>query len=303
MQAGTCRREDGQASLDWLGVVLVVSLAFAAMVAAGVHLPGVGLARALAERLICAVNLGEGCGGQPSALTLAYGAEVAELVSLRAPTLEYEEGMLSVPVDWRTCREDACANGPASGETTESDAGEPVTLFSHVVNCLDPQAPEPPEARCEGDAAGNLYLQYWAYYPDSATTPFDEKLFGRAGYHPDDWESFQVRIGPNGIEERASSHHGYNDETGDAVNDTGWLPGKAAWSTASGRYWISSKSHAGRVGTWQGAPHRWTPSESVRVIPLETMRDEWGEYIGSTEHLPAWLKDVYLDPEATGTSG
>ena len=150
-----------------------------------------------------------------------------------------------------------------------------------------PRLPSLRRRDCEGDAAGNLYLQYWAYYPDSATTPFDEKLFGRAGYHPDDWESFQVRIGPNGIEERASSHHGYNDESGDAVNDTGWLPGKAAWSTASGRYWISSKSHAGRVGTWQGAPHRWTPSESVRVIPLETMRDEWNDYVGSAEHLPA----------------
>jgi hypothetical protein len=283
--------------------VLVVSVAFAAMVAAGINLSGMGVARALTERLICAVDLGEGCGGQTSALTLAYGPGMAELVGLRTPTLEYEEGMLAVPVDWRTCRNDACANGPESGKATGSDAGEPVTLFSHIVNCIDPRAPEPPEAHCEGDAAGNLYLQYWAYYPDSATTPFDEKVFGRAGYHPDDWESFQVRIGPKGIEERASSHHGYNDESGDALNDTGWLPGESAWSTASGRYWISSKSHAGRVGTWQGDPHRWTPSEEVRVIPLETMRDEWGDYAGSKEHLPAWLKDVYLDPEARGTSG
>jgi hypothetical protein len=39
------------------------------------------------------------------------------------------------------------------------------------------------------------------------------------------------------------------------------------------------------------------------VIPLETMRDQWGDYAGSAEHLPAWLKDVYLEPEATGTSG
>ena len=236
-------------------------------------------------------------------MTLAYGSELAELVALRVPTLEYEEGMLALPVDWRTCREDACANGPDSGEATESHEGEPVTLFSHVVNCLEPEAPMPPEAECGGDAAGNLYIQFWAYYPESATTPFDGEAFGRAGYHPDDWESFQVRIGPDGIEERASSHHGYNDESGDPGNDTGWLPGKSAWTTASGRYWISSKSHAGRLGTWQGSPHRWTPPEKVRVIPLETMRDQWADYVGSKKHLPAWLKDVYLDPEATGTSG
>ena len=303
MRLHPLRDQGGQASPEWLGVVLVVSLAFTAMVATGVRIPGTALALAMTEQLICAVNLGEGCGGEPSALTLAYGPELAELVALRTPTLEYEEGMLALPVDWRTCREDACANGPDSGEANESQMGESVTLFSHVVNCIDPQAPTPPEARCEGDAAGNIYVQYWAYYPDSATTPFDERIFGRAGYHPDDWESFQVRIGPNGIEERASSHHGYNDESGDGVNDTGWLPGKSAWSTASGRYWISSKSHAGRVGTWQGAPHRWTAPGDVRVIPLETMRDEWEDYVGSEKHLPAWLKDVYLDPETTGTSG
>jgi hypothetical protein len=293
----------GQASPEWLGVVLVVSIAFAATVAAGVRVPGTGLAHSLGERLVCAINLGEGCGGKPTALTLAYGPGVADLVAGLVPTLEYEEGMLALPIDWRSCREDACANGPDSGEAIKSQSGEPVTLFSHVVNCSDPDAPVPPDADCGGAAAGHLYIQFWAYYPDSATTPFDEEVLGRAGYHPDDWESFQVRIGPGGIQERASSHHGYNDEGGDAVNDTGWVPGKSAWTTASGRYWISSKSHAGRVGTWQGPPHRWTPPEDVRVIPLETMRDQWDDYVGSAKHLPAWLKDVYLNPEATGTSG
>ena len=303
MRLHPLRDQGGQASPEWLGVVLVVSLAFAAMAAAGVHVPGADLVRVIADRFGCAVNLGDGCGAESLELVRAYGPTVAGLVDGLVPTLEYEEGMLALPVDWRSCREDACANGPDSGEATESQTGEPVSLFSHVVNCLDPETPDPPAAECDGDAAGNLYIQYWAYYPDSATTPFDERAFGRAGYHPDDWESFQVRIGPDGVEERASSHHGYNDESGDPVNDTGWLPGKSAWTPASGRYWISSKSHAGRVGTWQGPPHRWTPPENVRVIPLETMRDQWGDYVGSAEHLPAWLKDVYFDPEATGTSG
>lgn len=289
------RDEHGQASPEWLGVVLVVSLAFCALVAAGVNVPGEGLARAIANRLVCAVNLGEGCGGEPSALVLEYGAEVAELVSEHVPTLEYEAGMRALPIDYRSCREVECAAGLASGEATETITGEPVTLLSHVIDCRDPEAPEPPWAICLGDAGGNLYIQYWAYYPDSKTAPF-----GDAGYHPDDWESFQVRIGPEKVEERASSHHGYNGEGGNPVNDV--IHTASGWAEATGRYWISSGSHAGRVGTDE-ARGRWTDPKDVRVIPIESFSADWDEYEGSPDHKPAWLKDVFVYPEATGTSG
>jgi hypothetical protein len=291
--------------------VLVVSLAFAGMVAAGITVPGADLARTIAERLACAVNLGEGCGGEPTALVLEYGVEVAELVADHTPLLEYEEGMLALPIDYRECREVACAQGVDSGQVTETNAGLPVTLLSHVVDCRDPEAPSPSDADCSGDASGYLYIQYWAYYPDSQTQPF-----GKAGYHPDDWESFQVRIGPDGVEERASSHHGYNGEGGDPINDTGWLPGKSAWTRGTGRYAISSGSHAGRVGTApadkrirrpsssvERMPHRWTRPDDIQVIPIESLSDEWDEYVGSPDHLPAWLKDVFFDPEDTGTAG
>jgi hypothetical protein len=40
-----------------------------------------------------------------------------------------------------------------------------------------------------------------------------------------------------------------------------------------------------------------------RTSVTAALAAEWDDYVGSTEHLPAWLKDVYLDPEATGTSG
>jgi len=289
------RGERGQASPEWLGIVLVVSLVFAAMVAAGLNAPGSDLARAIAERLTCAVNLGEGCGGEPSALMLEYGPEVAELVAERVPLLEYEEGMLALPIDYRECREVACAQGAESGRVSVTNTDEPVTLFSRVIDCRDPEAPVPPEASCSGEAAGNLYLQYWAYYPDSQTEPF-----GDAGYHPDDWESFQVRITPQGVEERASSHHGYNGEGGNLVNDVIHLA--SGWADATGRYWISSGSHAGRVGTDE-ARRRWTNPEDVRVIPIESLSDEWGDYTGSPDHKPAWLKDVFFYPEAKGTSG
>ncbi len=136
---------------------------------------------------------------------------------------------------------------------------------------------------------------YWAYYPDSATAPF-----GKAGYHPDDWESFQIRIGPEGVEERASSHHGYNGKGGNPLNDA--FHTASGWTDATGRYWISSGSHAGRVGVDE-ALHRWTLPEDVEVIPIESLSGEWDEYSGSPEHKPAWLKDVFLYPEAKGTSG
>ena len=297
-------------------MVLLVSIAFVAIVAAGLRVPGADLARTIAGKLVCAVGLGESCGSEPSALVLEYGPEMAETVVGHVPLLDYEEGMLALPIDYRACREVACAQGVRAGRATETSTGEQVTLFSHVIDCRDPEAPVPPEAECKGVVAGNLYLQYWAYYPDSATAPF-----GEAGYHPDDWESFQVRIGPESIEERASSHHGYNGRGGNSLNDV--IHSASGWTPSTGRYWISSGSHAGRVGeppgktthtlgppiaavrinTIQPGPHRWTPSEDVRVIPIESIRGEWGDYVGSPDHKPAWLKDVFYDPEATGTSG
>jgi hypothetical protein len=310
------RDQSGQASLEWLGVVLVISLAFAAMVAAGISVPGSDLARALAGKLVCVVDLGADCDEKASVLIGTYGSELAERVAEHTPLLEYEEGMRVLPVDWRECRENSCATGASSGQVAESETGHPVTLFSHVIDCRDPGRPAPGGADCSGDAAGHLYLQYWAYYPDSRTAPWDGDLFGNRGWHESDWESFQVRIAPDGtVEERASSHHGYNGDSGDPINDTGWFGGKSAWTEPTGRYWISAGSHAGRVGdlppgrhvTHPSArvrqPHRLTRPRDVRVVPLESIHSEWDDYIGSKEHLPAWLKDVYLDPEATGTSG
>jgi hypothetical protein len=291
------RDQGGQASPEWLGLVFVVSLVYAALVAAGVRVPGTELASAIAGKLACAAGLGEGCGGEPTALVLEYGPELAQTVSRHVPTLQYEQGMLSLPVDYRECRELACAQGAYAGVVEETRTGLPVTLFSHVIDCRQPATPMPSEARCDGDRAGNLYVQYWAYYPDSRTVPF-----GKAGYHPDDWESFQVRIGPDATAERASSHHGYNGHGGDPLNDTGFLPGRSAWSEPTGRYWISSGSHAGRVGA-KDSFARLTFPWQVDVVPIESLRDVWSDYVGSPDHLPAWLKDVYLDPEATGTSG
>src|ERR671915_1439185 len=120
--------------------------------------------------------------------------------------------MVALPVDYRRCREPACSDGPETGMVTRSSSGERVVAFVHVVDCRAAALAESRKAGydCSGDRAGNLYVQYFFYYPTSSTA---KALPGDAGFHLDDWESLHVRIEPNGAADvRASSHHGYNYE-------------------------------------------------------------------------------------------
>jgi hypothetical protein len=293
----------GQASPEWIGLVLLVALAFIAAVAAGLPVPGTDLARAVATRIACAAGLESGCSGEGGTLALAYGPELAGLVAEHTPSLDYEEGMRALPVDFRSCREDACAEGPVSGRVHESLAGEPVTAFVHAIDCRDPEAAARDGYDCSADRAGRIYLQFWLYYPGSATA---RVLLGDAGAHPDDWESFQVRINPDGsVEARASSHHGYNGATGDWFSDSG-LVEKAGWTDSTGRYFISGGSHAGRVGRgaagrpspWAGPAH-WTGAGAIRLIPIEPIAQGGGHFRFAVS--PPWEKQVYRDPEHRGT--
>jgi hypothetical protein len=294
------RTERGQATPEWVGLVLLVSLALAAGIAAGLPVPGADVARAVAARIACAASLAD-CDGEAGALALTYGPELAALVADHAPRLEYEEGMRAVPVDFRRCREDPCAEGPDAGPVRRSNDGLPVTVFVHVIDCRDPAAPERDGADCGGDRAGRIYIQYWLYYPGSATA---RALLGEAGAHPDDWESFQVRVGPDGaVEARASSHHGYNGGSGNWLSDAGVLE-NAAWTVSSGTYFISGGSHAGRVGDRADgrrallrAAHRWTEPGAILLVPIEPLA---GGSVGF-EVSPPWEKQVYLDPEHRGT--
>lgn len=302
-------RERGQATPEWVALVLLVALVFIGLVATGVPLPGGDIARSIAARLACAAGLGQDCAGERGELELAYGPELAALVTENTPRLEYEEGMRALPVDFRSCREDACAEGAEAGPVAESRAGEPVTAFVHVVDCRDADAARRDGYDCTGERAGRLYLQYWLYYPGSATA---RALFGDAGAHPDDWESFQIRVGSDGtVEARASSHHGYNGASGDWLSDSG-LVAKAGWTDSTGRYFISGGSHAGRVGKdppprprlrlpfagWRRA-HRWTDPAAIRILPIEPLASAGGEWEFAVS--PPWSKRVYRDPEYEGT--
>ena len=296
--------ERGQASPEWLGLVLLVALALVATVAAGFPVPGADLARTIAGRLACAAGLGTDCDGDRGALALAYGPELAALVTRHAPRLDYEDGMRALPVDFRSCREDACAEGPEAGPVRASLAGEPVTVFVHVIDCRDPEAAGRDGFDCSGDRAGRVYVQYWLYYPGSATA---RALLGEAGAHPDDWESFQVRVRPGeATQARASSHHGYNGTSGDWLSDSG-LVEKAGWTESTGRYFISGGSHAGRVGRQpsgrrrpRGRPERtgrWTDPAAIHLLPLEELASDEHEFAVSAP----WAKGVWRDPEYRGT--
>ena len=178
--------ERGQGTVEWVGTLLVVSLAMLGLVAAGVRVPGASLARAVADRILCAASLADGCGDEPT-LIAAYGAEVGRLVRWHMPMLAFEEGSRAVPVDFRRCRSTECGDASGSGLVHSTDEGLPVTAFVHVVDCRDAAAEETEAsgADCSGDRAGNLYVQYWTYYADSATLR-GAPIAGGKGYHHDE---------------------------------------------------------------------------------------------------------------------
>jgi len=303
-----------QATVEWIGLTLLVSVTLAGglAVASADRSLGSGLAEALVERLVCAVRLVHPCRSEP-ALLAAYGSELAGLLRERAPTLVYERGMRALPVDPRRCRAPSCADGPPSGGIVRSDAGNGVVAFTHVVDCRKPFRPTPPGADCSGGASGNLYLQYWLYYPDSATMR-GFPVVGRRGFHLDDWESFMVRVGPRAIHSRASSHNGYNGRpsVGDWASDaTGNVPGAArvreatevaglrergGWTRDSRRLFVAGGSHAGAAKGIRPL-RRYTAASRISLIPLESLRGGGLRFAVT----PPWRKRVYLDPEYRGT--
>jgi hypothetical protein len=162
----------------------------AVLAAAGAGVPGASLARSIAAKIVCALELDDTCATEPE-LAAAYGLETAKLVADHAPWVFYEKGMVALPVDYRDCRESECSVGPGEGLAYETLAGLPVTVFVHVADCREPvQAAA--GLNCTGTRAGKLYIQYWFYYVDSRTLEgegLERELMnaiGRPGFHPDD---------------------------------------------------------------------------------------------------------------------
>jgi hypothetical protein len=185
-----------------------------------------------------------------------------EIARRWAPRVVSERGMEDHPVDPRVCRVRACAQGAAS----------PV-LFTHVVH-----------------RGATTYVQYWAYWPDSS-------WHGFAGRHADDWESFQVRVDPDGTAyARASAHHGYTGHRiGPDLNVNqvrpSWVPARwrTAWIPWQGGYRVSKDSHAGFVTSAAGG----TPAKLIALDPPAMPQDY--------AIVPPWRKRVYADPESPAT--
>jgi hypothetical protein len=341
--------ERGQGTVEWVGLLLVVALLLAGLLAAGMRVPGVALARAIGSRMLCAAALADSCGDEP-ALIAAYGTEVGELARRHMPSIAFERRSRALPVDFRRCRGSACGDGTARGVVDRTDAGLPVTAFVHVVDCraaereaaggagewsatgvglagasgaagepsvdahnLAEDAPtaSPAGADCSGGAGGNLYIQYWTYYADSATLR-GVPVVGAAGYHRDDWEGVQIRIGPDGrVDERASAHYGYEHRTGvvNAGSEAGIGPvedvaeavgarARGGWGPETRLLFVAGGSHAGSAA---GILHvdRLVRGRSAHLVPLDPIVAEVDGYRFAIH--PPWRKRVWRHPEATGT--
>lgn len=304
--------ERGQGTVEWVGTLCVVALVMVGLVAAGVRVPGTGLARGVADRMLCAVSLADGCGDEPE-LIAAYGTEVGELARRHMPTIGFEEGSRGLPVDFRRCRTTECGDGAEEGLVHRTDERLPVTAFVHVVDCREGAAAETEAAGgdCSGDAAGNLYFQYWTYYADSATLR-GVPIAGDKGYHQDDWEGVQIRVRPDGsADERASSHNGYNYERGvsnwgsdagigllkDLAEKAGARPA-GGWGPETGLLLVSGGSHAGNAAGG-GRGERFIPGRRVHLVPLEQIAASSDARFAIS---PPWLKKVWFDPEYDGTN-
>jgi hypothetical protein len=307
------QRERGQATVEHLALVCLVALVFAGLVGTGLGVPTAALARAVVSRLLCAAALADRCGDEP-VLIAAYGTEVGKLVRRHMPSLLFERGSRAVPVDFRRCRAAACGDAAEQGYVRRTEAGLPVATFVHVINCRADAAErsEATGADCSGPRADNLYIQYWTYYADSATLR-GVPVAGEAGYHRDDWEGVQIRIRSDGaVDQRASSHNGYNQRPGPvggwasdagvdsvkSVTEALGLRAENGWGPETYLLIVSGGSHAGNTA---GIPHieRLTPRNRVHLIPLEPIAATSSAHFAVS---PPWRKRVWRDPEAEGTN-
>jgi hypothetical protein len=313
------RHEHGQATVEWAAILVLVAVALSTLLAAATLVDGRSFGGFLAHRFVCTVK--GGCDDGDAALADAYGARDAVLVREHAPNLVYEPGERQLPVDYRRCRRPACAEAPDDRDLDvhRTDAGERATVFTRVIR-----------------RDRRVYIQYWLYYPDSKTVvlgsdkaweaawllPRLAGIVDRApsypGLHRDDWESFQVRLDPDGEVWVRSSSHGH-------YQGCKWSECRNRWFPDSGWTRVSRGSHAGHIPAapvvrprpLRGAPlpdtrppagsrlllpghdlrERTTTGEGVRLIPLET-RDEHGYRPLDDRVTPPWEKRVYDDPES-----
>lgn len=312
------RSEHGAATVEWTSLVLVVTLTLGASLAVAPRVDGRTYGAFLVHSILCAVR--GGCDDGDDELAAAYGVHDAALVREYAPNIVYEPGERSLPVDFRDCRARYC-----------SDAPDDPTLDAHSSARTDDQATAFTRVVHDG---GETFIQYWLYYPDSTSTVLNaagawntardalgHDLPQYPGYHPDDWESYQVRIDSGGRSSvRSSSHHGYQ-----------WCKQSRCenrWGGWTGWTRVSRGSHAGHIPLrpelsearlsarppfvstrYRYEPQypgrdlreRTTTAPALRLVPLERI-DKRSYRPLDAGIKPPWSKAVYNDPRSDSTS-
>ena len=145
------RSDQGAASVEQAGLILLVALLCAAVAGAVLSRQGEAesrdLARAVAQKIRCATHGPGPCWQDP--LTTAYGRPLAGLVRAFAPTPASAGSLGLLPVDFRRCRQPSCA---APGERPElTTSNRRVTAFVSVE-----------DQRREN---GTVAIDYWLYRP------------------------------------------------------------------------------------------------------------------------------------------
>jgi hypothetical protein len=290
--------ERGQASIEWIGLLLLVSLALAGALAFLPAIDGRPLGAALARALVCAVR--QDCAAERAALSKAYGARDAALVRRHAPNIVYEPGTLTLPVDYRRCRSHRCSDAPDDRDldaTRAARGGARPTAFTHVVH-----------------RGGRTYIQYWLYYPDSPSTFMHSHAILKAlgihdpAFHPDDWEGAQLRIDRDGRRWIHATAHGHYQWCKHV-----WCRNK--WGPDTGWTRVSRGSHAGHIPlAAEPGLKRWgvtihyrplrpgaglrecsTTAPNLTLVPLETLdKRSYAPLRGGIK--PPWTKRVYRDP-------
>jgi hypothetical protein len=311
------KRERGQASVEFVALVLLCCLAFGALPAFRGGFDGRDAGGFLARHVVCAMT--GRCDRDEDRLVAAYGERTAASVRALTPNLVYEPGERELPVDWRECRRVSCSVAPddpaldahvAAGRGRASRA----TAFTHVIR-----------------RGGRLYIQYWLYYPDSNTTlAGSDRIWARVlgwigpypGFHRDDWEGAFVRVDRGGAVWLRASSHGH-------FQSCKWTFCRGEWARHTGWVRISRGSHSGHVPFAQvprrragplvprylpppprprlrpirpgrGLRERSTTGEGLRLVPLESIDPR--RYVPLDPHvLRPWDKDAYLDPLAGGS--
>lgn len=322
--------EDGQASVELVGLLLVVSLALGALAAVTPRVDGRSIGGFLAHHVVCAAT--GGCRAAERELERAYGLEVADAARELAPNLVYEPGERQLPVDWRDCRRPRCASAPDDPtlDTHTSEARARATAFTHVIR-----------------RNGRLYVQYWLYYPNSnSALAGSDRVWERSwilprlrellagtpdypGFHRDDWEGVFVRLDPDGSTWVRASSHGH-------FQSCKWRGCEDGWMRPTGWVRVTRGSHSGHVpfrmepraadpGRGRRIPRipryipppgspsrplrpvplipgrdmyeRTTTNEGLRLIPLETRQTDHYRPLDDGVK-PPWRKRVYTDPES-----